>query len=69
MIRRLIAPLVLFVALLGGTAHAQWLNHPSPGIPRTAAAETYRKIVTADGLGHPSEQCQHEAKVPWVDAA
>jgi hypothetical protein len=106
--------MLLYVLLLGISGHAQWLNYPSPGIPRTAdgkpdlnaaapraadgrvdlsgiwirvassrpeigvpgvsdysryladgaaidmmsaAAETYRKIVAADGLGHPSEQC------------
>ena len=25
----------LFLALLSGSLHAQWLNHPTPGTPRT----------------------------------
>ena len=113
MTRRSTATL-LYVFLLGISGHAQWLNYPTHGVPRTAdgkpdlnapapraadgkgdlsgiwirvpssrpeigvpgvsdysryladgsgiemvsaAAETYRKIVAADGLGHPSEQC------------
>ena len=114
MIGRFAQLLVVLVTLCGAFAHAQWLNHPSPGIPRTAdgkpalsaptprsadgaidlsgiwmrvattrpelgvpgvsdyaryliegsaidmlpaTAETYRKIVAVDGLGHPSETC------------
>ena len=26
---------IVLIALLGTSAHAQWLNHPTPGTPRT----------------------------------
>lgn len=36
MIGRFAPLLVVLVTVPGASAHAQWLNHPSPGIPRTA---------------------------------
>ncbi len=52
MSRRFIPPLVILVMSLGFSVHAQWLDHPSPGMPRTAdgkPALTAPPPRTADG--------------------